>query len=79
LRDEEMIKKAAQNLNVGDWYPLLAAMVTRKKFDDIMDENEKSYNKRLNSANTREEKDRLQVFAKKYAKEIVTVLHDINK
>lgn len=74
-----MIKKAATDLGVGDLYPLLAAMVTRKRFDDIMDENEKSYNKRLRYNNTQEDKERMQTFAKRYAREIVTVLHDINK
>jgi len=80
MRDEEMIKKAAIDLGVGDWYPLLTAMVTRKRFDDVMDQQaEGSYDNRLRFNNTAAEKDRMQVYAKKFAKEITMVLHDINK
>ena len=80
MRDEAMIKKAATDLGVGDWYPLLAAMITRKRFDDVMDSSKKGgYDERLAFRNTAEEKDRMQVYAKKWAKEITTVLHDINK
>ena len=78
-RDEEMIKQAATDLGVGDWYPLLAAMISKKKFSDIMDNGEKDYNKRLKQTHTQEERERLQNYAKQYSKEITIVLHEINK
>ena len=74
-----MIKKAATDLGVGDWYPLLAAMVSRKSFSDIMDVEKADYNSRLKVQHTTDERDRLQTYAKRYAKEITMVLNDINK
>jgi len=74
-----MIKQAATDLGVGDMHSLLAAMVSRKNFADIMSNQEKDYNKRLELSNTQEERDRLQAYAKQYSREITLVLHQINK
>mmetsp|Transcript_8152 Transcript_8152/g.7317 ORF Transcript_8152/g.7317 Transcript_8152/m.7317 type:complete len:92 (-) Transcript_8152:63-338(-) len=74
-----MIKTAATNLGVADFYPLLAAMIARKTFADIMDHEEEDFNKRLNVNDTREEKARLAGYAKEFAKEITIVLHSINR
>lgn len=58
-----MIKTAATNLGVAEFYPLLAAMISRKTFADIMDNDEEDFNKRLYVANTQEEKTRLSNYA----------------
>lgn len=78
-RNEDMIKDAATNLGVAEFYPLLAAMVSRKTFADIMDHEEEDFNKRLYVENSRKEKDRLANYAKEFSKEITIVLHHIDK
>lgn len=74
-----MIKQSAMDLGVGEMYPLLASMVSRKTFEDIMDTTEQDYQKRLGANHTQEERDQLQQYGKDNAKEIMDVLHQINK
>jgi len=54
-RDETMIKDAAESLGVGQFYKLLAVMVAKKDFRDIMNQEEKDYNKRLRLPNKEEQ------------------------
>lgn len=72
------MKKAAIGLDVGDLYKYLAAMISRKPFDGIMN-SEDDYKKRLGFTGTAEEKAQLQMLAKKNSKEIYQVLHRVNK
>jgi len=78
-QNESIMKEAATKLGVGEFYPLLAAMVSRKEFKDLMDLSEGDFNKRLDVPNSAEEKSKIQAHAQQYAKEITMVLHLINR
>ncbi len=78
-RDESLIRDAGTKLGVGDLYKLLACIVSRKPYDEILDETKKDYNERLHVGNTEEERQKLQKYARGAVKEITHILHKINK
>jgi len=74
-----MIKEAGIKLGVGDLYKLLACMVSRKSYEDLIDETKQDYNERLRFVNTEEERQKLQRHVRHSAREITHVLHRINR
>lgn len=77
-REDEVIKGASEKLGVGGLYKLLACMMTKKTYDEIMS-NEENLNERLKVSGNKTERERLQRYAKESAMEITHVLHEINK
>jgi len=78
-RDENMIREAAENLGVGQFYKLLAIMVSRKDFKDIMNQNEKDYNKRLRLPNKEEQKEMAKQLNIDIIRDITVLMSEMNK
>jgi len=78
-QNEKLIKSAAENLGVKDFWPLFASMVTSKTYDEIMSPEEKDLHDRLKPGTSKDEKAKLQQLAQTYHKEITEVLHHVNR
>jgi aarF domain-containing kinase len=78
-RDEDMIRQAADSLGVGQFYQLLAIMVTRKDFKDIMDQKETDYNKRLKNPTKEEQIEMMKQVDANVIKEITILFDQMNK
>jgi len=78
-RDEKLIQEAATKLGVGKFYQLLALMVSRKEFKDIMDTNEADYNKRLRLPNKEEQQAMVKQLNGDIIKEITILFDEMNK
>ena len=74
-----MIRDAAESLGVGQFYKLLAIMVSRKDFKDIMNQNEKDYNKRLRLPNKEEQKEMAQRLNIDIIRDITVLFSEMNK
>ncbi len=70
LGDRDQIKRSCENMNVGPAYTLLAAMLTMRPWDDIVNTDRE----RLKSTNTKADSEMLKVYAEKYFKDIVNLL-----
>ena len=70
MGDEKAIRETCDELNCGQAYTLLAAMLTMRPWDDIV---HKDRNK-LQGKNTKGESEMLKAYAQKYFKEIVGLL-----
>lgn len=67
---EGEIRDTCKAMNVGPAYTLLAAMLTMRPWDDIVNEDRE----KLKGKNTKGESEMLKAYAQKYFKEIVTLL-----
>ena len=70
LGDKEEIKTACTNMNVGPAYTLLSAILTRRLWGDIVNEDRS----KVNSGITASDAEILKVYAMKYMKDIVQLL-----
>jgi aarF domain-containing kinase len=78
-RNEDMIRVAAKNLNVEQFYQLLAIMVAKKDYKDIMDIQEKDYNKRLKAPTKEEQLAMMKQVDAEILKEITVLFSQMNK
>ncbi len=70
MGDENAIRDTCKAMNVGPAYTLLAAMLTMRPWDDIVNADRE----KLKGKNTKGESEMLKAYAQKYFKEIVTLL-----
>jgi aarF domain-containing kinase len=74
LSDRDGIKECAENLNIGELYPLFASMLTRKSWDKI----EARSHEHLQMANDIiQERVELQQYAQEFSLQISEVLHRV--
>ena len=78
-RDEKLIQEAATKLGVGKFYQLLALMVSRKEYKDIMDGKESDYNKRLRLPNKEEQQEMVKQLNADIVKQITILFDEMNK
>jgi len=78
-RDEKLIQEAATKLGVGKFYQLLALMVSRKEYKDIMDGKEADYNKRLRLPNKEEQQEMVKQLNSDIVKQITILFDEMNK
>lgn len=76
LGDEKEIKLRCENLHVGKAYTLLAAVLTMRPWDDIVSAGDDLG--RLKSKNTSGENEMLRAYAKRYFKDIVGMLGQVD-
>jgi aarF domain-containing kinase len=62
MGDQGEIKRACESMNVGPAYTLLAAMLTMRPWDDIVDKDRS----KIKSKNTAGEQEMLKAYAEKY-------------
>lgn len=74
-----MIQEAASNLGVGQFYQLLAMMVSRKDYKDIMDKKEVDFNKRLKLPNKEEQKEMMAQITPEIIKDLTVLFSEMNK
>jgi len=74
-----MIQEAASNLGVGQFYQLLAIMVSRKDYKDIMNKKEIDFNKRLKLPNKEEQKEMMNQLTSDVLKDITVLFSEMNK
>eukprot|EP01031_Cornospumella_fuschlensis_P030613 gene30613-36989_t len=73
LSDEVGIEKHCQSMNAGPLFPLLAAILTMKPWDDIMADDLNKLKRNVKST----EHTMLQAYAKQYFREIVELLGQV--
>jgi len=78
-RNETMIREAADKLNVGRFYQLLAIMVAKKDYKDIMNVNEKDFNQRLKNPTKEEQIEMMKQVDAEVLKEITVLFSQMNK
>jgi len=72
LGDADEIREAAEAMGVGPYYPLLAAMLTARPWNDILQAAEQPAS--LVARGTKEDQAQIAGYAAQYAREIATVL-----
>ncbi|EAS05302.2 ABC1 family protein (macronuclear) [Tetrahymena thermophila SB210] len=78
-QNEELIQKSSIELGVKeDQYPLFASMITSRTYEDLMDDK-KSVKERLRSPQNQEERDKIAINAAKYHRQIIQILHQMNR
>lgn len=70
MGDEGAIRDTCKEMNVGPAYTLLAAMLTMRPWDDIVNADRE----KLKGKNTKGESEMLKAYAQKYFKDIVALL-----
>lgn len=74
-----MIREAADKLNVGQFYQLLAMMIAKKDYKDIMNAGEKDFNKRLKNPTKEEQIEMMKQVDAEVLKEITVLFSQMNK
>jgi aarF domain-containing kinase len=78
-QDDEMLKEASEEMGT-DFHQLFVAMITNRKYDDVMDEGNKSkMKKRLGDRDSPDAQEELREHALYYHREIVEILDDIKR
>ena len=72
LGDADEIREAAEDMGVGPYYPLLAAMLTARPWNDILQAAEQPA--ALVARGTKEDQAQIAGYAAQYARQIATVL-----
>ena len=78
-RDEALIQQAAENLGVGQFYQLLAMMVSRKEYKQIMNKSEGDMNQRLKLPNKDEQKEMMKQLTPEIVKDLTVLFSEMNK
>jgi aarF domain-containing kinase len=73
LGDMQEIEKHCRNLKAGDAFPLLSAILTMKPWNDIISKDVDS----LHSKGSKTEHEMLKSYAKKYFKEVILLLGEM--
>ena len=73
LGDTKEIEYHCRNLNAGDAYPLLSAILTMRPWNDIISDDMNRLQKKASKA----EQEMLKAYAKKYFKQVVGLLGDM--
>ena len=74
LGDADGIRQVSFELGVGEYYPLLAAMLTNRPWGDVVGSASSS---RLKERNTAADKEQIRGYAQQYLKQIVHVLERV--
>lgn len=78
-RNDEMIREAAKNLNVEQFYQIFAMVVTRKEYKDIMNTKEKEVAKRLRAPTKEEEMEFRNRMNPELMKDLMNLFNQMNK
>jgi aarF domain-containing kinase len=73
LQDRVEIESECRNLKAGEAYPLLAAILTMKPWNDVISDDVD----RLHNKGSKGENEMLKAYAKKYFKEVVVLLGEM--
>lgn len=74
VADIEGIQKSCSKLGVEEMYPLLAAMLTSRPFDEVIERNETKSFKAKESMDTNVDTAMIRGYAQQYLKEIIQML-----
>ena len=74
LGDADGIRRVSLELGVGEYYPLLAAMLTNRPWGDVVGSDSSS---RLKERNTAADRAQIRGYAQQYLKQIMTVLERV--
>jgi len=81
LADIPEIKRVCLKMNAGKMFPLLAAMLTARPFDEILDRQAAAYNSphspRVQQKQTKGDNSMIRQYAMRYMKEIAILLDSI--
>jgi len=78
-QNETLVKESSEKLGVKEFWPLFAAMIVAKTYEDIMANDEQDMQSRLKQNGTKVEKQKLQSLAQTYQKDILKVMNECNR